>query len=396
MTLKLNRARAEISGRRPIMPGRPQRLFPVPEFAGTNSMKIISLAAILFLLGPFGCAKKIQEKKVGIRRNSYTSRFIGYKTSSEVKARPPEVEQYLMETEHLLLSTNKVKVELLSDRDFKQLGDAIDYRIRLLGVAVQLKSMLVYEKPAQALWYLAQGKGKRRGMILLRMELEETGSLTRTTFRYQVDEEVASSVLKGVMESINFPETMAETVELGAAQMQAHFDPGLKAAELLEKGNRGEFYELFYQGNRAAIWIDADRDRVAEFLSRPESWAVWKEKYQVDFGPCLMQGGAGPCPIEFNLAPIRLAGNSFQVVNDYPAYLSAFWIFDTFEFTSRIQLSLKPTLGGTELTLDLALEPAGLNTALPERLKILQANAEIEKILEQILLETKARVEQSP
>ena len=185
--------------------------------------KVIIAGTIFFLLSFLSCAKNLKEKRETIQHRSYTTRFIGYKTTVEVKASPEQLEQYLMNPKNIILSTDKVQTEVLSENKFEKLGDTSDYQIELLGIAIQLKSVLVYYQPGQALWYLSQGKGIKRGLTFLRLQMEPAEKITRVTLYYHLDEEVASFVLKGLIDIINLPETMAEAAEIEVAQMQVHF-----------------------------------------------------------------------------------------------------------------------------------------------------------------------------
>jgi len=223
--------------------------------------------------------------------------------------------------------------------------------------------------------------------------MKEMRQGTKLTVNWEVEEQIVTSALKGISEMVDIPKMVAEVMEMGIARAQVYFDPSLKVKELLEKGIRGDFYDVFYQANQFSIWINVAPDKLAKLLTNSKTWETWKEKYNVDFGQCWVKKNLGPCPIQFNFPLIKLEANSFAGTYEYPEYIFSWWVFQRFKFNSRLQTFIKPESGGTRVIFDLALEPVAITPAFPELANLLMAAGEMEKTLEQILIDLKTQME---
>ena len=115
---------------------------------------IIGLAAVVILAG--GCAH-LKKKPAGaqvVEHKNADVTFTCYKTTVKVKATPQQVEDYILDVQHLSAKVGEHRFKMLSNKKMQKLGDMVDFREELAGVTINGKFILVYYKPGEEVWYL--------------------------------------------------------------------------------------------------------------------------------------------------------------------------------------------------------------------------------------------------
>jgi len=297
-----------------------------------------------------GCALlKKKETPSAVEKKSYTIRFMGYKTIVKVKAKPEEVEDYLFDPQIMKAKQGSYEIIPLTKDRLDQLGARGSYKIKLPGISVSSNGVLAYFKPGEEIWYLGQIESKQVGasaMGIIRFNLSQFGDETRLVERWEME---TNELAGAIMEASNVREVGGKLFDQALARGQAHFDPSLTEQELLEKGNRGEFYDAFYQAHQLGVWINASPKKVAEYLKDPHHWQVKQDAEEMDFGGCLAEGDPGPCKIRLKTSGIQKEPNLFTGVYNPGEYTSACWVSEA--GLTRLELLIKPEGKGTRLTL---------------------------------------------
>ena len=311
-------------------------------------MKKALIFGIIFglLLGST-CAKK---KPVGgVEHQSRSVPFTGYKITVEVKARPEQVEEWLLDFRNLDLPAGAYRMRVLSGNQMEKLGDSVDGRVEIAGVGIPGKVILIYRKPGSEMWFLFNGKSA--GLGILRYYFKEIPSGTRVSMKFEVGE--LDPFLKSLAEG-SLRQAIAGIVEKAIAAGQAHFDPSVTPEQLMEKGIRGEFYDTFYQGHQAAVWINARPKKVADYLVNPETWEKYRGRYGLDFSKCMVAENAKPCPMKFKVFGMDYDINTFPTSYKYADNSESFWVAK--QMIARFKITLRPERGGTRLTVDYIME----------------------------------------
>ena len=353
----------------------------------TRAGTICLSAFLLMVLLIAGCA--LFKKKQGqptVEHRSISVPVVGYKTTIKIKASPEQVDQYLREAKSLEADAGTYKLKILSKKKIEKVGDSLEGKGVIGGLSIPGQFMLVYYQPKEEIWYAGKGELGRKGVM--KFGLTEVEGGTKVTIKFEVEENKAVLTKSGG-QLINFSKAMSKILEKAIARGQVHFDPSLKVEELLEKGERGEFYHTFYQEHQLSIGINAPLKTVSKFLTDPKNWKAYQEKYNLEFSSCLVTGKESPCPVKVKFWGISYEFNSFPLDYKYGENLSAYWVHKL--IIARIQIGLKSELNGTRSSVSYTTELPGAFS--PESAALLMNLMQLPNYLEKILLNLKNDLE---
>jgi hypothetical protein len=325
-----------------------------------------------------GPASAIEHKKTDVV-------FIGYKTTVKVNATPAEVEKYALDIQNLSIKTRGHTMAISSSRPMAKLGDRADFREVIYGMPYPGKFVLVYLKPGEEVWYLSLLGPDQ--ISLLRLEARPIQGGTKVTIKYELQR---SKTLKyQLTRVVDIQSVMAKLIDNEIVKLQSHFDPSVKPGELLGKDKLGEFYNAFYQGEQVSVKINAGKDKVAQYLTRPQTWQAWKNQYGHDLGACMSDGKPGQCPVSVRIAGQDIKADSFAGEFKPGAYSAAYWV--TKPVVAGIGAALKPVSGGTKLTVQYMID-APYESATQQS-DLMMTILQVPQVLEQFLLDIKKECE---
>lgn len=317
-----------------------------------DSKRIFIAAVIIGLISGWGCAslKKKQETSGQIQHQDRTLRFTGYKLAFKVKATPEEIGQYLQDFENLDVDAGLYKFRIYSKEKMGKLGDFAEGRVEIAGVFIPGKIYFVRHRPGAEDWFVFWGKYGGAG--ILRYTYKQVDGGTKVTVRYEVGE--LDSFMTRVAAGANLQGAISKIVEKAVARAQVHFDPSLKESELLEKGIRGEFFDSYYQGHEASVWIKAPPAKVEKYLRSPDTWEVFDQKYGIDLGQCPSYTKPYPCPVR-----LKILGPDYDIDSILVSYkpteeIVSYWVSS--QLVSRMMITLKAEQEGTRLVFSYAME----------------------------------------
>jgi len=364
------------------------RILNLKTFSRFASCTIWLLA--LGLLGS-GCVLKHEKPGQPLTRREYTLRYTGYRVTYLLKASPAEVENYLQIPSSLVSEAGMVSLVHLSGGNYKDLADRATFAIDLdlLGKMAPYDLLLIRKQPRETLWFMSEGE-RGKGLSILRFKLEGLNKATRVVFTFEKEEESVPA-FRSMSEAINLNETIVKGADKAGARMQAHFDPGLSAKQLLEKGYRGELYGKFFQGTQSSLRTKASPDRVLEYVAGGEFSALEK-KYQFDFNRCFLSDNLKPSLMQMELLGVRHQLDLLPGLRrTQEGYYSCYLIPRSNSFISRARMVIQPEQGGARIELSYDTEAPDITADAPLQMQLLVE--EIPKALEQLLLSIQAGVE---
>lgn len=306
--------------------------------------------------------------------------FIGYKAAVKVKATPAEVEKYGLDIKNLSIKISGHSMEIKRSQPMEKLGDRADFREVIYGMPYPGTFVLVYYKPGEEVWYLSQLEADN--ISLLRLETDPIPGGTKVTIKYELQS--SKNIKYQLARFVNIQDVMARLIDNEIVKLQSHFDPSLDASEILGKDKLGEFYNAFYMGEQVSVMINAPREKVAGYLTSPQTWQSWKEQFGFDFGQCMSDGKPGQCPVSVRVLGQEIKADSFAGTFKHGTYSSAYWVAKP--VVTGIGASLKKQKGGTKLTvqymIDAPYESATRQSDL--MMTMLQAPQTIEQFLADI------------
>jgi len=305
------------------------------------------------------CAGNARGAEPQVSRESYTDQFTSYKTEVEMKASPAQVQEYFLTTGGLFGNTGRAVFKKLSDNRVEKTGDSMEYGTVILGYPARLRFILIYFDPGRELWFVTQKKAKENGPTsIYKLKLENLGATTRVSVSWeQFVQQNQSKFARDFAGAIDFSGIVTESIENGLAAAQVHFDPSLQVRELLAKGARGEFGEVFYSGHRVSIPINAEPSKVMALLGTPEVEQAWSNSRENVFAPCWADDASAPCGIRIGPAALGLQGQSFITARESQKYLSAYWVFPQQKFMVWVRVFIEPDGKSSRLVLDSAVYP---------------------------------------
>ena len=171
----------------------------------------------------------------------------------------------------------------------------------------------------------------------------------------------------------------------GIVNIQAQFDPLVKPEDVLAKGNLGEFYNSFYQGEQLSVWINASPRKVQEYLNDPRTWQKWKDKYGYDFGQCLAEAKPGVCKAKIRILGADTNIDSFAGRMKYGEYSTAYWVSKP--MMSRVHVMLKPDQGGTEFEFQYMTQLPYVSS--DQQADLMMSMLMLPKVLEEFMMDIK-------
>lgn len=325
-----------------------------------------------------GTGQPIQRQKTDVV-------FIGYKATVKVNADPAEVEKYALDIKNMSIKISGHTMEILRTSPMQKLGDLADFREYIYRMLFPGTFVFVYYKPGEEVWYLS--KLEADNISLLRLEADPIPGGTKVTIKYELQQ--SKNWKYQLARMVNVQNVMAKLIDHEIVKLQAHFDPSLNQQELLGKGRIGEFYNAFYMGEQFIVKIDAPRAKVYDYLTSPQSWKSWKDRFGYDFGQCLSDGNPGQCPVSVNILGQDVKADSFSGTFKPGSYSSAYWVAKP--AVAGIGASLKPQLGGTKLSVQYMISaPYEMGTQQSDLMLII---LQIPQAIEDFLVNAKKDIE---
>ena len=350
---------------------------------------IITILASALLASAAGAGlKKKQDASNPVEHKKTDVIFIGYKTTVKVKATPTQVEEYLLDVKNLSAELGIHKYQVLSTKKMEKPGDIAEFKDTFAGITFPGQLILVYFQSGTEFWYLSRLGADQ--ISLLRIVYKQLPDGTRLTISHELENVRGIRTLLG--ELVNIQNLNAKFIDHQIVKIQSRFDPSLNADDLLKKGNLGEFYSAFFQGEQMAVRINSSPEKLVEYLSNPKTWQRWKDQYGYDFGQCLAAGKDGLCPVRLRISGEDLKIDSFAGEFKPGAYSSAYWVAKP--VIAGVGASVKPWRGGSQLVVQYMIDAPSESAALQDNL--MMTMVQIPKLMEQFLVGIKNDPELSP
>jgi carbon monoxide dehydrogenase subunit G len=269
------------------------------------------LVATLFTC--FGCQKirklLFKPPPEGVVQESHTIRLSGYEQTVTVKASPEAVSEFITDLENLVLPGYRTEevTEFLAEGEVLGVGSSFPASINQMGVEIS-GQMIVIKREDVSMWWVFDNP---QLFTVQRWSFKPVKEGTRLTFK--VDYEIPAH-LQQLVELTGIIEGLMKDIDLMLARIQAHFDPGLDAEELVAMGLRGEVYESLLQSNQAGVWIDASPGEVWDWASDAENAGMVLKELRMDdedfyrilrapsdtvvHAPAFLQAGALKIPVD--------------------------------------------------------------------------------------------------
>jgi len=358
--------------------------------------------AILFF--SFGCQKikdiLVKSPPEGVVKESYSIRAMGYQQSVTVKASPKDVYELIGDMNNPILPEYKMEETKTGQAkwDPNVLGSSFFVTINQMGLEIPGR-IIVIKTDKQKMWWVFDNP---LIFTVQRWEFKPVREGTRLNFKldYEILEEGVLGQLIKLTEFSGLMEGMRKDLDLTLANIQAHFDPTLDPEELVALGLRGEDYETFLQAHKARTWVDAEPEKVTEwmFYNREHLESFFPGKIDEDhvesFLGFLNMSGEGViyCPSTYQFGGLKFNVDLFTTVKQQGREtIYRMYTVIIGDMTGYIQLEVSPEAGGSRVMATIVTEMPG--SASPRMMDTMFVTKRISEPLEQAVLSIKRGVE---
>ena len=209
-----------------------------------------------------------------VAQTSYTLRLMGYEQTITIRTSPAELSAFLNDPANAsslfssALDTQSGQA-IPPDQPPPGLGGCLPAPVKLLGMEIPGWLILVRVQEHQLLWIVWDNPYLFQVQRWQSWPVEEGTRLT-----LKIDSEIPQQGWLGwAVRIFNFESLSRQVfkgVDLMLARIQDHFDPSLKAEDLVAVGLRGDYYEAFMQAHEVQTVIPAGVAEVEAWIRNPE------------------------------------------------------------------------------------------------------------------------------
>ncbi len=234
--------------------------------SAARSRALIAALAAGLALTACPAARKTQLPSLPITagQNAFPIPIYMYDTTFELKADPKTVlDAFARDLSWFEKTSSTLRIELTGLRPGMKLtdvGQVMDFNIRLLGVKFPCQYTALKYLPDRELWSMIYTKGS---WLLFRYRLDAVPEGSRVKIRIMAQ---PSASLGYLMEVVPLVRAVAARVDQAGAYFESEFNPELPARRRPVKGLRGELSRGFLQGYTASIRVDASPEEVMRWI----------------------------------------------------------------------------------------------------------------------------------